>query len=158
MNKGDTTEAVVSMTTSKLISLTASSRADDATGKRLGFAGPFSHNQEQPASKKPIAQQDEVPREDRSYSKGRQEREKEIESEVRRSCADIAWAKTPRLEEIDHWFYDLRNAGTEPRRDLFWSPGINYHVHSQDAGRDVMPLEHAHRTFKAVTSGISIAV
>ncbi len=82
---------------------------------------------------------------------------------------DILWARTPRLEEVDHWFYDLRDAGTEPPERLIqesrkmvlaWKTalGQRYFAHDQNAGGCVIPLETAHRTFKAIASGMSIAV
>jgi hypothetical protein len=43
-----------------------------------------------------------------------QDREKEVEDEVKRSCQNIQWTRGPLPKNIDHWFYDLRNAGTVP--------------------------------------------
>ncbi len=99
----------------------------------------------------------------------RQELEKEIENEVKRSCSAIAWTKVTRFEDIDHWFYDLRDAGTEPpgllvqesrKMVLTWKAalGTRYHALQQGAGATIMPLEHAYKSFKAVTSGMSISV
>jgi hypothetical protein len=90
MSKGDGVGAGVPTPTPKLISLTGGGRTEDATGKRLRPAEPSSQDQEQPASKKPIAQQDDVSREDRLRLVDRQERqelEKEIQNEVKRSCS-----------------------------------------------------------------------
>jgi hypothetical protein len=118
MSKGD---GAGTGPTPKLISLTAGSRAEDASGKRLRTAGPTPQDQEQPASKRPIAQQGNFPQEDRSRLMDRQERqelEKEIENEVKRSCSAIAWTRITRFEDIDHWFYDFRDARTEPPERL----------------------------------------
>ncbi len=74
-----------------------------------------------------------------------------------------------RFEDIDHWFYDLRDAGTEPPEQLVeesrkmvltWKAalGPRYHPLQHGAGPTIMPLEQAHKSFKAVTSGMSISV
>jgi hypothetical protein len=151
MSKGDGVGAAAPTLAPKLISLMAGSRAEDETGKRLRSTGPSPQDQEQPASKKPIAQQDEVPCDALSSSKGRQEREKQVEYEVKRSCSDIAWARTPRLEEVNHWFYDLRDAGTEPPERLIRESrkmvlarkkalGQKYFANDQNAGGWVIRL------------------
>jgi hypothetical protein len=177
MGAGDGASTSVPSPTPKLISLTAGSRAEDANGKRLRATGPTLQDQEQPASKRPLSQQGDSPREDRSRlpaslprdRQERQELEKEIENEVKRSCSAIAWTKVTRFEDIDHWFYDLRDAGTEPpgllvqesrKMVLTWKAalGNRYHPLQHGAGSTIMPLEHAYKSFKAVTSGMSISV
>jgi hypothetical protein len=163
--------------TPKLISLTAGSRAEDANGKRLRATGPTPQDQEQPASKRPLSQKDDSPREDRSRlpvtlrldRQERQELEKEIENEVKRSCSAIAWTRVTRFEDVDHWFYDLRDAGTEPpdllvqqsrKMVLTWKAalGKRYHPLQHGAGSTIMPLEHAYKSFKEITAGMSVSV
>ncbi len=110
MRKGDGAGTVVLTPSPKLISLTTGSRAEDANGKRLRATGPTPQDQEQPASKRPISQQDSFSRENRSRlpltvrldRQERQELEKEIENEVKRSCSAIAWTRITRFEDIDH--------------------------------------------------------
>jgi hypothetical protein len=91
-----------------------------------------------------------------------QDREKEVEEEVKRSCQNIQWTRGPLPKNIDHWFYDLRAAGTVPRASLVaasramvlkWKDtlGGDYFPYRHSAGGSVMSLEHAHRTFKALT-------
>ncbi len=47
-----------------------------------------------------------------------QEREEAVQEEVRKSAQNVRWVKGPLPSNIDHWFYDLRNAGTEPPASL----------------------------------------
>jgi hypothetical protein len=69
---------------------------------------------------------------------------------------------------MHHWFYDLRNAGTEPPPSLVlasrnmvlrWKAalGLEYHPFSKNAGGSVLRVEHAHRSFVAVTSNMLIS-
>jgi hypothetical protein len=108
MSKGDGAGTGVPTPTPKVISLTAGSRAEDTNGKRLRATGPTPQDQEQPASKRPISQHSDSPHEDRVRSmvrlnrQERQELEKEIENEVKRSCSAIAWTRVTRFENIDH--------------------------------------------------------
>ncbi len=86
-----------------------------------------------------------------------QDREKEIEEEVKRSCQNIQWTRGPLPKNIDHWFYDLRNAGTVPPASLVaasramvlrWKSALGngyYPFSSRNAGGMVVGLEHAHR-------------
>jgi hypothetical protein len=98
-----------------------------------------------------------------------QDKEKEIEDEVRRSCQNIQWTRGPLPKDIDHWFYDLRTAGTIPPASLVtasramvlrWKNalGRDYFPYRQSAGGSVMNLEHAHRTFKALTRDLPFLV
>jgi hypothetical protein len=97
-----------------------------------------------------------------------QHREKEIEDEVKRSCQNIQWTHGQLPKNIDHWFYDLRNAGTIPPASLVaasramvlrWKNalGDDYFPYLHSAGGSVMSLEHAHRTFKALTRDLPIS-
>jgi hypothetical protein len=97
-----------------------------------------------------------------------QDREKEIEEEAKRSCQNIRWTRGPLPKNINHWFYDLRNAGTVPPASLVaasramvlrWKSalGNNYFpFHSHNAGGMVLNLEHAHRSFMAATRDLPI--
>jgi hypothetical protein len=71
-------------------------------------------------------------------------------------------------EKVDHWFYDLRNAGTVPPASLVaasrtmvlrWKNalGIDYFPFYNNAGGSVLAVEHAHRTFKALTRDLPIS-
>jgi hypothetical protein len=75
----------------------------------------------------------------------------------------------PLPKNIDHWFYDLRNAGNVPPASLVAAPramvlrwkaalGGNYFpLSSQNAGGMVPNIEHAHRSFTAVTRNLPIS-
>jgi hypothetical protein len=97
-----------------------------------------------------------------------QEKEEAIQEEVRRSAQNVRWVKGPLPVNIDHWFYDLRNAGTEPPPSLVsasrnmvlkWkaSLGPAYFPLSRNAGGSVLRVEHAHRSFVAVTSNMPLS-
>ncbi len=69
---------------------------------------------------------------------------------------------------MDHWFYDLRDAGTVPPASLVaasrltvlaWKKGQgqNYFPFKRIAGGMVLRIEHAHRTFKALTLNMPIS-
>jgi hypothetical protein len=94
-----------------------------------------------------------------------QDKEKEIEEEVKKSCQNIQWTRGPLPKNIDHWFYDLRTAGIVPPASLVaasramvlrWKNalGNDYFPYRHSAGGTVMGLEHAHRTFKALTKDL----
>jgi hypothetical protein len=87
-----------------------------------------------------------------------QEKEEAIQEEVTKSAQNVRWVKGPLPTNIDHWFYDLRNAGTEPPLSLVsasrnmvlkWKAALGqcYFPLSRDAGASVVRLEHAHRSF-----------
>jgi hypothetical protein len=97
-----------------------------------------------------------------------QEKEKAIQEEVRRSAQNVRWTKGPLPSNIDHWFYDLRHAGTVPPASLVtasrnmvlkWKVALGraYFPLSENAGESVMGLEHAHRSFKAVTQNMPLS-
>jgi hypothetical protein len=97
-----------------------------------------------------------------------QDKEKEIEDEVKRSCQSIQWTRGPLPKDIDHWFYDFRAAGTIPPASLVtasrvmvlrWKNALggDYFPYRQSAGGSVTNLEHAHRTFKALTRDLPIS-
>jgi hypothetical protein len=109
----------------RLISLgTLSSKKDNSANKRTRSSMSHVNDPEQPASKKhpqnasapslPVLDsRDHVP----ARRTRNQEKEKEIEDEVRKSCQNVRWTRAlPR--NIDHWFYDLRDAGMEPPESL----------------------------------------
>jgi hypothetical protein len=158
----------------KLISLfTLSSRRDDVVGKRARPTDAPASEPTPPANKKP-------PRLDQSLDSlagmtmaeraqtrntRNQEREKWVEEEVRKVCQGIQWTRGPLPRNIDHWFYDLRNAGTEPPDSLVgasrlmvlaWKKALG-RSYIPSAGRMVMSIEHAHRTFKALTLNMPIS-
>jgi hypothetical protein len=158
----------------RLITLsTLGSKNEDTAGKRTRSLGTTA---KEPAHKKPSQNspapvptsepsRDElmVPR-TRDY----QDREKEIENEVKRSCQNIQWTRGPLPKNIDHWFYDLRAAGTIPPASLVaasramvlrWKNALggDYFPYRHSAGGSVTNLEHAHRTFKALTRDLPIS-
>ena len=97
-----------------------------------------------------------------------QDKEREVEEEVKKSCQNIQWTRGPLPKNIDHWFYDLRTAGTTPPASLVaasrvmvlnWKNALggNYFPYLHAAGGSVLSLEHAHRTFKALTRDLPIS-
>jgi hypothetical protein len=97
-----------------------------------------------------------------------QDMEKDIEDKVRKSCQNIQWVRGPLLSNVDHWFYDLRDAGTVPPASLVaasrlmflaWkkAQGLSYFPFRRLAGGMVLRTEHAHRTFKALTLNMPIS-
>ena len=97
-----------------------------------------------------------------------QEKEEAIQEEVRNSSFNVRWVKGPLPAVIDHWFYDLRNSTTEPpaslvaasrRMVLKWKSalGQSYFPLTRDAGASVLRVEHAHRSFKAVTLNMPLS-
>ena len=97
-----------------------------------------------------------------------QEKEDQIQEEVRRSAQNVRWTKGALPSNVDHWFYDLRQAGTVPPSSLVaasrkmvlkWKSalGRRYFPLSESAGGSVISLEHAHRSFKAVTLNMPIS-
>ena len=97
-----------------------------------------------------------------------QEKEEAIQEEVRKSAQNVRWVKGPLPASLDHWFYDLRNVNTEPPASLIvasrnmvlkWKAalGPSYYPLSRNAGGSVLRLEHAHRTFKAVTLNMPLS-
>ncbi len=158
---------------SRLITLsTLSNKKEDTVGKRTRSLGTAAN---EPAHKKPpqnslASDPNSEPAQDTSLAtRGRdQDREKEIEDEVRRSCQNIQWTRGSLPKNIDHWFYDLRNAGTVPPASLVaasrtmvlkWKNalGEDYFPFQNFAGGSVLSLEHAHRTFKALTRDLPIS-
>jgi hypothetical protein len=97
-----------------------------------------------------------------------QEQEEAIQEEVRKSAQNVRWVKGPVPSNIDHWFYDLRNSGTEPPASLIaasrnmvlrWKKalGRSYFALREDAGGAVLRVEHAHRSFTAVTLNMPLS-
>ncbi len=91
---------------------------EDTMGKRTRSLGTAAN---EPAHKKPPQKSlapgpnSEPPREESLAIRTRnQDKEKEVEDEVKKSCQNIQWTRGPLPKNIDHWFYDLRNAGTVP--------------------------------------------
>ena len=95
-------------------------------------------------------------------------RERAVEEEVRMSCHNVRWVKGRVPAVIDHWFYDLRECGTEPPASLVaasrnmvlkWKSALGraYYPLNREAGGSVLRVEHAHRTFKAVTLNMVIS-
>ena len=96
------------------------------------------------------------------------ERERAVEEEVRMSCNNVRWVKGRVPADVDHWFYDLRDYGTEPPASLVtasrnmvlrWKSALGraYYPLNREAGGSVLRVEHAHRTFKAVTLNMVIS-
>ncbi len=152
----------------RLITLTPlSNKKDDSGNKKTRSSMAHSNDQEQPASKKspqnaepPTVQnaRDHVA----AHRMGNQEKEKEVQEQVRRSCQNVQWTKGPLPTNMGHSFYDTRQAGTEPPESLVaasrnmvlrWKRALGqaYFLITRNSGGSVMSLEHAHRTFKAVT-------
>jgi hypothetical protein len=150
---------------------TLGNKNEDTVGKRARSMGTMAN---EPAQKKP-PQNSLAPPSERAPLLLEQprprnhDREKEIEEEVKRSCQNIQWTRGSLPKNIDHWFYDLRNAGTVPPASLVsasrtmvlrWKSafGNSYHPFSRhNAGGMVMSLEHAHRSFTAVTRDLPIS-
>ncbi len=97
-----------------------------------------------------------------------QEREEAIQEKVRNSAQNVRWERGPVPSNVDHWFYDLRDAGTEPPASLIaasrnmvlkWKAalGRSYFPLSANAGGSVLRVEHAHRSFKAVTTNMPLS-
>ncbi len=97
-----------------------------------------------------------------------QEKEEAIQEEARKSAQNVRWVRGPVPSNVDHWFYDLRNAGTEPPASLIaasrnmvlkWKAALGraYYPLSENAGRSVLRLEHAFRSFKAVTLNMPLS-
>jgi hypothetical protein len=149
----------------KMITLSIlSDKANDTTGKRTRSLGSAAN---EPAQKKPPQNSLAF---DRNPEHGRnQDKEKEIEDEVKRSSQNIEWTRGPLPKNIDHWFYDLRNAGTVPPASLVatsramvlkWKAALGgkyIPLSSQHAGGMVPNLEHAHCSFTAVTRNLPIS-
>jgi hypothetical protein len=97
-----------------------------------------------------------------------QEKEEAIQEEVRNSSFNVRWVKGPLPAVIDHWFYDLRKWTNEPpeslvtasrRMVLKWKSalGRSYFPLTRDAGGSVLRVEHAYRSFKAVTLNMPLS-
>ncbi len=97
-----------------------------------------------------------------------QEKEEAIQEEVRNSAQNVRWVRGPVPANVDHWFYDLRNAGTEPPASLIaasrkmvlkWKAalGRGYFPLSESAGGSALRVEYAHRSFKAVTVNMPLS-
>jgi hypothetical protein len=174
----------------KMITLSSlGTKRDDSANKRTRTALEPTNDQEQPVSKKPPQNSDQEqpvskkPPQNNDPTPNRQvssevapkrrsrnpEKEEAIEEEVRRSAQNVRWTKGPLPSNIDHWFYDLRDAGTVPPPSLVaasrnmvlaWKAalGRQYFPYSAHAGGSVLSLEHAHRTFKAVTVDMPLAI
>ena len=105
----------------KLITLSnPGSRTVDTMGKRTRSLGAVAS---EPAQKKPPQNSYESLRERVALSSDQLrvrnlDREKEVEEEVKKSCQNIQWTRGPLPKDIDHWFYDLRTAGTIPPASL----------------------------------------
>ncbi len=141
----------------RLITLsTLGSKNEDAPGKRARSLGTVAN---EPAQKKPPQNSLASPSEHISIPllleqphPRNQDKEKEVEEEVKRSCQNIQWTRGPLPKNIDHWFYDLRAAGTIPPASLVaasramvlrWKNalGEEYFPYRRTAGGSVMSLE-----------------
>ena len=181
--------------TTKLITL-SSRKKGDSDNKRTRSAAEQSSDQEQPSNKRPLSEMStvintaqnmmlaarELPTAEARTNAARsavqhvtsassarnQEKEEAIQEEVRRSAQNVRWVKGPLPVNIDHWFYDLRNAGTEPPPSLVsasrnmvlkWKAALGPHYFplTRNAGASVLRLEHAHRSFVAVTADMPIS-
>jgi hypothetical protein len=157
----------------RLITLsTLGNKNEDTVGKRARSMGTMFN---EPAQKKPpqnslAFDHASEPAQDTllTIRTRNQDKEKEIEEEVRRSCQNIQWTRGSLPRNIDHWFYDLRNAGTVPPASLVaasrlmvlaWkkAQGRSYFPFRQTSGGMVLRVEHAHRTFKALTFNMPIS-
>ena len=70
-----------------------------------------------------------------------QEKEETIQEEVRKSAQNVRWVKGPVPSSIDHWFYDLRNSGTEPPSSLIAASRNMVLKWKKALGRSYFPLE-----------------
>ena len=155
----------------KLITLSnPGSRTVDTMGKRTRSLGAVAS---EPAQKKPPQNSYESLRERVVLSSDQlrvrnHDKEKEVEEEVKKSCQNIQWTRGPLPKDIDHWFYDLRTAGTIPPASLVaasramvikWKNALggDYFPYRSTAGAAVVNLEHAHRTFNALTKELPIS-
>ena len=159
MTTSSGTEAVPAPT--KLLTL-SSSKKGDSDNKRTRSSAEQSSDKEQPSNKKAVHH---------TTSAGgvrNQEKEEAIQEEVRKSAQNVRWIKGPIPANLDQWFYDLRNSGTEPPASLVASSrkmvikwktalGGGYFPFSPSAGGSIMGLEHAYRTFKAVTMNMPLS-
>ncbi len=169
MNK-DIAGTLEQPTPPKLITLSnLGSRKGDTMGKRTRSLGTVSN---EPAQKKPpqndlASPLERAPLLSEQPQARNHDKEKEVEEEVKRSCQNIQWTRGPLPKNIDHWFYDLRTAGTIPPSSLVaasramvikWKNalGRDYFPYRSTAGGAVMSLEHAHRTFKVLTKELPI--
>jgi hypothetical protein len=159
----------------KLITLCSlCTRKDDSANKRTRTSAEQPSVQEQPASKKPPQNSDSTPARPAGTVTVAEkrirnlEKEEAIQEEVRRSAQNVRWTKGPLPARVDHWFYDLRQAGTLPPASLVaasrnsvlkWKAalGRGYYALSESAGGSVVSLEHAHRSFKAVTLNMPLS-
>ena len=84
------------------------------------------------------------------------------------SAQNVRWVRGPLPANVDHWFYDLRNSYAEPPASLVaasrkmvlkWKSalGKSYFPLRHDAGGSVLRIEHAHRSFKAVTLNMPLS-
>ncbi len=109
----------------KLITLSSlGNKKDDSANKRTRTSAEQPNVHEQPASKKPLQNSDPIPVRQQSSEIvadkriRNQEKEEATQEEVRRSAQNVRWTKGPLPSNIDHWFYDLRQAGTVPPASL----------------------------------------
>ncbi len=152
----------------KLITLSnLGSTKGDTMGKRTRSLGTVAN---EPAQKKPpqnglASPSERAPLLSEQLKARNHDKEQEVEEEVKRLCQNIQWT---RPKNIDHWFYDLRTAGTIPPASLVaasramvikWKNALggDYFPYRNTAGGAVMSLEHAHRTFKALTKELPIS-
>ena len=158
----------------KLITLSSLGiKKDDSADKRTRTLTEQSSIQEQPASKKPPHNSDPNPvrQQGSEIAANRrtrnQEKKEAIQEEVRRSAQNVRWTKGPLPSNIDHWFYDLRQAGTVSPASLVaasrnmvlrWKAalGQRYYPLSESAGGSVMLLEHALSTGNVMYINIEI--
>ena len=172
MTTSSGTEAVPAPT--KLLTL-SSSKKGDSDNKRTRSSAEQSSDKEQPSNKRPPtaearsdAARKAVHHTTSAGGMRDQEREEAIQEEVRKSAQNVRWIKGPIPANPDQWFYDLRNSGTEPPASLVASSrkmvikwktalGEGYFPLSPNAGGSILGLEHAHRTFKAVTMNMPLS-
>ena len=178
MTTSSGTEAAPAPT--KLLTL-SSNKKGDSDNKRTRSAAEQSSDQEQRSNKRPpsgselptISSRSDAVRSALQHvtsagSVRNQENEEAIQEEVRKSAQTVRWVKGPLPANLDHWFYDLRNSVTEPPASLVaasrkmvirWKTalGRGYFPLSANAGGMVLRVEHAHRSFKAVTVNMPLS-
>jgi hypothetical protein len=140
-------------------------KTKDSMGKRARTSGTTSN---EPAPKKPSQNSQALTWTNPEHGRN-QDREKEIEEEVRRSSQNIEWTRGPLPKNIEHWFYDMRNAGNVPPVSLVsasrtmvlkWKTALGNKyppISGIDVGSMVPHIEHAHRSFTAVTRNLPIS-
>jgi hypothetical protein len=115
---------------------TLDDKTKDTMGKRARSLGTATS---EPSPKKPSQNSQALTWTNPEHGRN-QDREKEIEEEVKRSSQSIEWTRGPLPKNIDHWFYDLRNAGNVPPASLVAASRAMVLKWKAALGREYFPL------------------